>query len=156
MPEGAALPALESPVSFVIPGDPQAWGRPRANTRGRFVHIFNSPAHEAYLVKVRACTHEAMRGREKFAGAIAVSIIARFAVPGSWPKYRRRQALTGLHDHCIRLDADNIAKIINDGMNAIAFDDDAQITHLVVTKRYAEEPGVLVRVTPRGSVADAR
>jgi Holliday junction resolvase RusA-like endonuclease len=151
----AAIPpaATESPVSFVVPGDPQAWARPRANARGQFVRIFNSPAHDAYLVKVRACTHEAMRGRQKITGAVSVSIIARFAVPPSWPKYRLKEALMGLHDHAIRLDADNIAKIINDGMNAIAFDDDAQITNLVITKRYAEAPSVLVRVTPKGGAS---
>lgn len=152
MSEGAILPDVESPVSFVIPGDPQAWARPRANARGQFVRIFNSPAHDAYLIKVRACTHEAMAGRRKFKGAIAVSIIARFAPAPSWTQTKRREALLGLHDHTIRLDADNIAKIINDGMNTIAFDDDAQITNLVVTKRYAEQASVLVRVTPKGGV----
>lgn len=147
----ASSPALtESPVSFVIPGDPVAWMRPRANARGAFVKIFNAPEHEAYLKKVRACSHEAMSGRAPYDCAVSVSIIARFQPAQSWPKYKRRDALLGLMDHTIRLDADNIAKIINDGMNEIVFTDDCQITNLVVSKRYAETASVLVRVTPKG------
>lgn len=147
----ASSPALTgSPVSFVIPGDPVAWMRPRANSRGGFVKIFNAQPHDDYLVKVRACSHEAMSGRSRFEGAVSVSVIARFQPAPSWPKYKRRDALMGLLDHTIRLDADNIAKIVNDGMNGIVFTDDCQITNLVVSKRYAEQASVLVRVTPRG------
>lgn len=152
MSNAALQPAvLESPVSFVIPGDPVSWMRPRANSRGRFVQIFNHPEHDAYLTKVRAVSHEAMSGRAPIECAVSVSIIARFLVPASWPKYRRKEALLGLHDHVIRLDADNIAKIVNDGMNGVVFADDCQITNLVIAKRYAEAPSVLVRVTPKGA-----
>ena len=143
---------LESPVSFVIPGDPVSWMRPNFDSRGKFVRVMNKHEHDAYLAKVRAVSHEAMSGRAPIECAASVSIIARFLVPASWPKYRRKEALLGLHDHVIRLDTDNIAKIVNDGMNGVVFVDDCQITNLVVAKRYAEAPSVLVRVTPKGAV----
>lgn len=151
MMAGAIHPATESPVSFVIPGDPYPWKRPNFDSRGKFVRVMNKHQHDAYLAKVRAVSHEAMSGRAPFECAVSVSIIARFAVPKSWPKYRRAEALKGLHDHVIREDADNLAKIINDGMNSIVFVDDCQVTNLVVAKRYAEAPAVLVRVTPKGT-----
>lgn len=150
MSEGAALPTLESPVSFVIPGDPVAWMRPRSNTRGKFVSMFNAPDHDDYLVKVRAVSHETMAGRAPIKGAVAVTILAKVAIPASWSKAKRRDALAGLLDHTISKDADNIAKIVNDGMQGIVFVNDKQVTPLLVTKRYAEQPSVLVRVTPRG------
>jgi|JI10StandDraft_1071094.scaffolds.fasta_scaffold461604_3 Holliday junction resolvase RusA-like endonuclease len=153
---GGTLPVVESPVSFVVPGDPVSWMRPRANARGAFVKIFNAPAHEDYLTKVRAAAHEAMAGRAPFADAVAVTIVARFSVPPSWTKTKRKEALLGLHDHTIRLDTDNIAKIINDGMNKIVFADDCQITNLVASKRYAELASVLVRVTPKGEAGVQR
>lgn len=149
MMAGAGQLVTESPVSFVIPGDPVSWMRPRANSRGRFVQIFNHPEHEAYLTKVRAVSHEAMSGRAPFECPVSVSILCRFAVPKSWPNYKRKDALLGVHDHMIRQDADNLAKIINDGMNKVVFVDDCQVTDLVVAKRYAYVPAVIVRVTPK-------
>lgn len=37
-------------------------------------------------------------------------------------------------------DLDNVAKIICDGLNKIAYEDDSQIIDLTVTKYYAEIP----------------
>lgn len=152
MMAGAIHPATESPVSFVIPGDPYPWKRPGFNGHGRFVQVFNKPEHDAYLTRVRAVSHEAMSGRAPFECAVSVSIIARFAVPKSWPKYRRIEALNGFHVETIREDTDNLAKIINDGMNGIVFNDDRQVAPLFADKRYAQVPSVLVRIKPRGAV----
>ena len=41
-------------------------------------------------------------------------------------------------------DADNVAKIILDGLNHIAWDDDTQVVDMMVTKRYSDEPMVSV------------
>ena len=41
-------------------------------------------------------------------------------------------------------DADNVAKIILDGLNHIAWDDDTQVVDMMVIKRYSEEPFVAV------------
>ena len=46
-----------------------------------------------------------------------------------------------------RVDLDNLSKSVLDGMNKIVFNDDQQITHLVVSKTYdTETPGVSVQV----------
>ena len=44
-------------------------------------------------------------------------------------------------------DCDNIAKIICDALNGVAYDDDKQIVALKVTKIYSAEPRVLVWVS---------
>ena len=44
-------------------------------------------------------------------------------------------------------DADNIAKIILDALNGIAFSDDRNITDLKVRKEYTEDGRAFVRVT---------
>ena len=44
-------------------------------------------------------------------------------------------------------DVDNLAKIVLDSLNKIAYDDDAQVCRLLVEKRYGETPQVLVRLS---------
>ena len=45
-----------------------------------------------------------------------------------------------------RPDADNVAKIVLDGLNKVAWEDDTQVVEMMVIKRYAEEPLVAVIV----------
>lgn len=47
----------------------------------------------------------------------------------------------------IKPDTDNIAKIILDSLNGIAYKDDKQVIRLQVEKRYAEEPSVSVWIS---------
>jgi len=47
----------------------------------------------------------------------------------------------------IKPDTDNIAKIILDSLNGIAYKDDKQVIRLSVEKRYAEEPSVSVWIS---------
>ena len=44
-------------------------------------------------------------------------------------------------------DVDNLAKIVLDSLNKIAYDDDVQVCRLLVEKRYGETPQVLVRLS---------
>ena len=43
-------------------------------------------------------------------------------------------------------DIDNIAKIILDALNKLAFQDDSQIIKLNIEKAYAEEPKVYIKI----------
>ena len=44
-------------------------------------------------------------------------------------------------------DADNIAKIVLDALNGVAYTDDTQVINLSVQKRYGEVPEVKVEIT---------
>ena len=41
-------------------------------------------------------------------------------------------------------DCDNIAKIILDSLNGVLYDDDKQITSIIVYKKYSENPNVTI------------
>lgn len=43
-------------------------------------------------------------------------------------------------------DADNIAKVICDALNGIAYADDSHIINLMINKKYGENPGVHVSI----------
>ena len=65
-------------------------------------------------------------------GPLALDVLAYVAMPKSMPKSRRDTALP-----TTRPDADNYLKTVADGLNGIAFSDDAQLVDMRVQKRYA-------------------
>lgn len=52
----------------------------------------------------------------------------------------------GLIVPTVKPDTDNVAKIVLDALNGIAYHDDAQIVQLTVLKRYSTEPKVKVKL----------
>ena len=72
-------------------------------------------------------------------GSIRATIIAYYKIPKSYTKKRVQAIREGLEYPQKKPDADNVAKIILDSLNKIAYEDDAQIVELTVIKRYTEE-----------------
>lgn len=133
-------------ITFTVPGEPQGKGRPRAFRAGRGVRMYTPAKTEAYEQAVATAGRQAMAGREPMVGPLAVDLMAVVSVPASWSKKRRAAALEGLELPAKKPDADNVAKAIADGLNGIAYGDDAQVVELRVRKRYGEVPGVLVEI----------
>lgn len=74
-----------------------------------------------------------------FNSSVRANITAYYKVPKSYPK-KRVQAIRGGQEHPQKKpDADNIAKIILDSLNKIAYEDDSQVTELKVLKRWTED-----------------
>ena len=84
-----------------------------------------------------------MAGREPLKTPLRVMIEATMSIPLSWSKAKRQAALNG-DVYPSRPDVDNIAKTVLDGMNGVVYEDDAQVTHLKVNKKYAQEGSVTV------------
>ena len=72
-------------------------------------------------------------------------ITAIFEPAKSLSKKRRQEELSKVF-YTKKADADNIAKIILDSLNGIAYKDDAQVSLLIVEKDYGEENKVLVEL----------
>ena len=86
---------------------------------------------------------------ERMEGALKATIKATFAVPASTSKKRRAELL---HDIWFtkKCDADNIAKIVLDPLNRLAYTDDSQVAQLIVTKEYGEKEQVHVTLEEIG------
>ena len=67
---------------------------------------------------------------------IEVHIRAMYAIPKSYTKGRRLAAVHNMLLPTKKPDADNIAKIICDALNGVAYADDAQIVKMRVDKVY--------------------
>ncbi len=76
---------------------------------------------------------------EYLEGPIRASIIVYYKVPTSYSNKRLKDIREGLEYPTKKPDADNIAKIVLDSLNDIAFHDDSQIVELTVIKRWTEE-----------------
>jgi Holliday junction resolvase RusA-like endonuclease len=80
-------------------------------------------------------------------GPLDVAVHAYFAIPQSWPVWKKRAAVAGSVLHTIKPDADNIAKCV-DAFNGLLWSDDSRIATLTVKKSYSTVPRVVVVVTP--------
>lgn len=72
-------------------------------------------------------------------GPVKARIEVYYKIPKSYTKKRVQAIRDGLEKPLKKPDSDNIAKIVLDSLNKIAFDDDAQIVELIVIKRWTEE-----------------
>lgn len=77
---------------------------------------------------------------------LEVFITACFEPPKSTSKKNRALMLSNDILPTKKPDIDNIAKVILDALNGIAYRDDTQVVRLTVTKAYNDEPGVLVTI----------
>jgi Holliday junction resolvase RusA-like endonuclease len=86
---------------------------------------------------VRIC-YQQQDGR-MIEGPIRAVINVYHKVPKSYSKKKIQAIKDGLEFPQKKPDSDNIAKIILDSLNKIAYDDDKQIVYLEVNKRWTEE-----------------
>ena len=137
-------------IAFTIPGAPQGKARARTCRNGHTYTPDNTVLYEN-LVKtefLRQCGRGQRIRSSDTRRAISMQIIAVYPVPASYPKRDKVAALAGDLLPTKKPDADNVAKIIADALNGLAYDDDAQITDLLVLKRYGEDPEVRVKLWP--------
>lgn len=138
-------------VHFEVPGDPIGKERHRtARTKNGRVISYTPEKTSSYEALVRACY--LAYGGTRFADGepIKMSIYAYFAVPKSNSKQQRLDMLAGRIRPTKKPDADNIAKIICDALNGIAYRDDAQVIQLLIVKEYDTQPQSRVSVTLYG------
>ena len=145
-------PAL---LSFEVPGEPQGKGRPRAGKGfGGFTTLRTPDKTRSYEAMVQV--HAQQAGARPLEGPLWVHITAFFRAPKNLTRAERAKLAGGQWWACKTPDCDNVAKIVCDALNAVAYRDDAQVVHLAVVKRYAEVPRVVVSIgkmvdTPHGT-----
>lgn len=121
-------------ITFTIPGEPIAKGRPRLTTVNGFARAYTPKKTANYEVLVALAAQGA--NCPMFDGAVRVSIAAYWACP----KSRERKNTPRQQEWKLtKPDADNVAKSVTDGLNGIAWLDDSQVASLTVTKAIAAQ-----------------
>lgn len=77
---------------------------------------------------------------------IKALIIVEIEPPKSISKKKRLELIEEVISYTKKPDIDNIAKIILDGLNGIAYKDDSQIYRLEIYKRYGYENKIIVKL----------
>lgn len=130
---------------FTVYGDPRGKGRPRFSFRSG--HAYTDKATAEYEAKIRKMWRSENLYRIPFQPTTII-INAFFRVPKSIPK-KSREALFDT-DYLKKPDCDNIAKVVLDALNLLAYEDDRQINCLLVHKRYvksdADEPRIEIQI----------
>lgn len=134
---------------IVIPGEPRGKDRPRFARTSFGVRAYTSEATAEYESRIRAAYLE-QEGAAQLDGAISVRIRGCFGVPKSASKVRREAMLSGRERHTKKVDCDNLAKVVLDALNGVAYDDDRQVCELAVRKEYSEDPRVEVELEEVG------
>lgn len=120
---------------ITVEGKIKGKARPRYNTKtGRAFTPGDTIQYENW---VRLCYQE-QDGRY-FEGAVRAKITAYYKVPKSYTKKRVQAIREGLEYPQKKPDSDNVAKIILDSLNKIAYEDDSQVVELKVIKQWTEE-----------------
>ena len=120
------------PLKHVVEGV-MGKARPRVTRSGHAFTPKTTSNYENY-VKLKYTAD----GGERREGPIKALIHVFYEIPQSATKKRRTAILEGLELPTKKPDADNIAKIILDSLNGIAFHDDSQVTSLEIEKYYTE------------------
>jgi Holliday junction resolvase RusA-like endonuclease len=127
-------------IKLTIPGKIQPKQRPR---------VANGVAYtpkETVLYENLIKQIWMISGKPKIDGLLQVVIRAYFPVPKSYTK-KRLQEIEDNKFYCPnKVDADNVAKIILDALNNLAYDDDSQVVKLQVEKYYSNDPRLEIEI----------
>lgn len=122
-----------SMVYFFVPGKVQGKARPRFSSRSGTVY---TPGKTKSYERQIAEAYEAQHG-PCFEGAVMVVIEAVFSIPKSWTRAKKAEAMAGKLPPG-KPDIDNILKVVLDGLNCVAYEDDKQVVLTQCKKVYAD------------------
>lgn len=134
-------------VGFTIPGVPVAKGRPRFRTVAGHAQTYTPKKTVNFETEARLIAMGAMvrlGNLHPCRSSVQMSMVVFVPVPASWSKGKRAQALAGLLHPTSKPDLDNYEKAVTDALNGVVYEDDSQICDVVKSKRYAENPRVVL------------
>jgi Holliday junction resolvase RusA-like endonuclease len=137
--------AVIEPIHIIVPGEPVAQGRPRFSTRAGHTKVYDPPKSRGYKDYIRTIASSYKRA-DMLAGPVMMRVDIYRGIPKSWTLKKQKQAEDGIIKPTLKPDVDNYVKAIKDALNGIVYVDDSQVTCLIISKYYATEPRVEIRV----------
>ena len=118
-----------------VPGIPVGKGRPRMTVRGGHPRAYTPEKTARYENLIRTAFVDEYPDAVPLDVPVKVFIGAEFPIPKSWSKKKKASATYVTK----KPDIDNIIKSVFDGLNGVAWTDDALVTDIEAGKRYTEE-----------------
>lgn len=127
---------------FAVPGKPQGKARARTfyNNKSNKMSSVTPETTVLYENLIKTCFQQRY-GQKRFSddAYVVAHILAYFEPPKSVSKKKRAEMLEHKVWPAKKPDGDNIAKVVLDALNGIAYHDDTQVISLTVAKVYSEE-----------------
>jgi Holliday junction resolvase RusA-like endonuclease len=141
-------------IQFTVPGAAVPKDRARARIvqppgQRPFIQHYTSKETVKFEERVAKRAAIAMAGKTAFTRPCELQVTIWVAIPDSWPKWKQEAAQKQDIAPTSTPDSDNVLKSISDAMNAIVYNDDAQVFQTQVMKLYATDgrgPRTLVSV----------
>lgn len=131
-----------------ILGEPVGKERPRFNRKTGVVYTPVKTKNYEQMIR----NEYIKQGGKLLNGEICVVIQAYFKIPKNTKKAEKDDMINKLVRPTKKPDVDNIAKIVLDALQDVAFDDDKQVTSLIVSKDYDEEPRLIIHIPERKGI----
>lgn len=111
---------------------------------------FTPKPQRDFMAVIRDQAKCAMNGTQPIEGPVEVKLLAVYP----WPKglSPRKRSVPGADLKSSRPDLSNIAKLVEDSLNAIVYVDDSQIAAEHLWKKFGEHPGLIVEVRRLGAM----
>lgn len=119
--------------------------RPKFSRQGSYMRTYTPAKTTNYENLVKVIYQEKYLGQDLLNGPLSAEIKAYCKTPKT-SKKRLMAMLNGTIRPTKKPDCDNIAKIILDALNNIAYDDDKNIVDLKVEKHFSDIPRVEVQI----------
>lgn len=129
-------------ITFSVETEPVGKGRPRFCANRRVY----TPQKTVVFEKTIADAARIAYRRPPLIYPIELEIVLTYTIPKSWSKKKKDTAVFPR-----KPDIDNVAKAVMDALEGVIYVDDSQVADLIVTKRYAPCPLVLVSVAHAAS-----
>ena len=129
-------------VTFIVEGEPQGKARHRTTKTG---HTYTPQKTVLYENWVKVC-YQTRTPNKALQGILKASIEAYYTIPKSKSKNIKEQMRKNIIRPQKKPDLDNLAKAVLDSINGIAYKDDAYVVDLTVSKYYADEGFVKIRL----------
>lgn len=120
-------------IQFAVYGKPQGKARPRFTRNG---HAYTPQNTVDYEKQIKQAYISAGGQLISDTAPILICITAEF----------KKAKSNKMHSPTIKPDTDNIAKIVCDALNGVAYHDDKQIVSLAIDKVWADDERIVVRI----------
>lgn len=134
-------------VCFTVSGEPKGKGRPRFRVQKGRVFVYTPEDTAAYETHIKTeYQRQCPTIRFDNNAMLAMKIRAYYKIPNTASKKNRQRMLKHSLSPIKKPDWDNIAKVVADSLNQVAYGDDSRIVRGEVEKLYGETPRLEVEI----------
>ena len=136
----------ENQIELIVYGNPVAQGRPRFSRQGGFVKTYDPIKSKAYKALIRLELQPLLSAPDfkLIDQACCLNLKIFRAMPKSFSKKKREEALLGYIRPTTKPDTDNYVKGVLDALNGTVLKDDSVVCEIFARKFYSERPRIEV------------